>query len=42
MSNAHVVAGAETVTVEVGGQSYDASVVSYDPNEDISILAVPE
>lgn len=42
MSNAHVVAGAETVTVEVGGQSYDASVVSYDPNEDISILAVPD
>lgn len=42
MSNAHVVAGAETVTVEVGGQSYDASVVSYDPNQDISILAVPE
>lgn len=42
MSNAHVVAGAETVTVEVGGQSYDASVVAYDPNMDISILAVPE
>jgi S1-C subfamily serine protease len=42
MSNAHVVAGAETVTVEVGGQSYDASVVAYDPNQDISILAVPE
>lgn len=42
MSNAHVVAGAETVTVEVGGQSYDASVVSYDPNQDISILAVPD
>lgn len=42
MSNAHVVAGAETVTVEVDGQSYDASVVSYDPDEDISILAVPD
>lgn len=42
MSNAHVVAGAETVTVEVGGQSYDASVVAYDPNQDISILAAPE
>ena len=42
MSNAHVVAGAETVTVEVGGQSYDASVISYDPNQDISILAVPD
>lgn len=41
MSNAHVVAGAETVTVEVDGKTYDATVVSYDPNEDISILAVP-
>ncbi|OPE53081.1 SAM-dependent methyltransferase, partial [Mycolicibacterium diernhoferi] len=41
MSNAHVVAGAETVTVEVNGESYEASVVSYDPNQDISILAVP-
>jgi S1-C subfamily serine protease len=41
MSNAHVVAGAETVTVESDGQTYDASVVSYDPFEDISILDVP-
>jgi S1-C subfamily serine protease len=41
MSNAHVVAGAETVTVEAEGQSYDATVVSYDPNADISILDVP-
>ncbi len=42
MSNAHVVAGAETVTVEVNGESYEASVVSYDPNQDISILAVQD
>jgi S1-C subfamily serine protease len=42
MSNAHVVAGAETVTVEVGGNSYEATVVSYDPHQDISILAVPD
>jgi S1-C subfamily serine protease len=41
MSNAHVVAGADTVSVEVGGTSYDAKVVSYDPNADISILDVP-
>lgn len=41
MSNAHVVAGSDTVTVEVGGQTYDASVVSYDPEADISILDVP-
>jgi S1-C subfamily serine protease len=41
MSNAHVVAGSDTVTVESSGQKYDATVVSYDPNEDISILDVP-
>jgi S1-C subfamily serine protease len=41
MSNAHVVAGSDSVTVETNGQSYDATVVSYDPQEDISILAVP-
>src|SRR4029079_18217943 len=42
MSNAHVVAGAETVTVEADGRTYDAYVVSYDPQADISILDVPE
>ncbi|WP_019972763.1 acid resistance serine protease MarP [Mycobacterium sp. 141] len=41
MSNAHVVAGADSVTVEADGKSYDASVVSYDPDADISILDVP-
>src|SRR4051795_12474893 len=41
MSNAHVVAGSDTVTVEVDGQTYDAGVVSYDPEADISILDVP-
>ena len=41
MSNAHVVAGTESVTVEAEGKKYDATVVSYDPNADISILDVP-
>ena len=41
MSNAHVVAGSESVTVEAEGQTYDATVVSYDPDADISILDVP-
>ena len=42
MSNAHVVAGSESVTVEADdGKEYDATVVSYDPNADISILDVP-
>lgn len=42
MSNAHVVAGSETVSVESEGKSYDATVVSYDPRADISILDVPD
>jgi len=41
MSNAHVVAGSDSVTIEADGKTYDATVVSYDPNEDISILDVP-
>ncbi len=41
MSNAHVVAGSDTVTVEAEGEKYDATVVSYDPDADISILDVP-
>jgi S1-C subfamily serine protease len=40
MSNAHVVAGSESVTVQVDGQTYDAGVVSYDSEADISILDV--
>jgi S1-C subfamily serine protease len=39
MTNAHVVAGADTVTVAVNGNPYDATVVSYDPSVDIAILA---
>ena len=42
MSNAHVVAGSDSVTVEVDGETYGAGVVSYDPNADISILDVPD
>jgi S1-C subfamily serine protease len=42
MSNAHVVAGSDSVTAEVDGQTYEASVVSYDPHADISILDVPD
>ena len=41
MSNAHVVAGSDSVTVEAEGAEYEATVVSYDPNADISILDVP-
>lgn len=41
MSNAHVVAGADTFSVSVDGHDHDATVVAFDPNADISILDVP-
>lgn len=41
MSNAHVVAGADTFSVSVDGHDHEASVVAFDPNADISILDVP-
>ena len=42
MTNAHVVAGADNVTVEADGRPYDAIVISFDPKADIAILAVAD
>jgi hypothetical protein len=41
MTNAHVVAGTGSVSVEQGGQRYDAVVVVYDPARDLAVLRVP-
>lgn len=41
MTNAHVVAGAETFSVDVESNTYEAQVISYDPQVDIAILDVP-
>jgi S1-C subfamily serine protease len=41
MTNAHVVAGSNSVSVEASGNPYDATVVSYDSTVDIAILSVP-
>jgi S1-C subfamily serine protease len=41
MTPAQIVAGGETFTVEVGGQTLDAHVVSYDHRRDLAILDVP-
>lgn len=41
MTNAHVVAGSDSVTVDMGANSYEATVISFNPKEDIAILAVP-
>mgnify|MGYP005810093873 CR=1 FL=1 len=41
MTNAHVVAGSNSVQIYASGSPLDATVVSYDPSVDIAILAVP-
>lgn len=41
MTNAHVVAGAETFKVTADGEEHDASVVLFEPTLDISVLDVP-
>jgi S1-C subfamily serine protease len=40
MTNAHVVAGVEEPTVSVGGEQLSATVVVYDPQLDVAVLAV--
>jgi S1-C subfamily serine protease len=42
MTNAHVVAGADIVTVSVDGHEQEATVVMFDSSDDISILEVPD
>lgn len=42
MTNAHVVAGSNSVQIYANGKPFDATVVSYDPSVDIAILAVPD
>ncbi|WP_016700094.1 MarP family serine protease [Actinoalloteichus spitiensis] len=42
MTNAHVVAGADQVTVEVERASLRATVVLYDPSRDVALLDVPD
>ncbi len=41
LTNAHVVAGVQSPTVQVDGVVRDANVVLYDPNRDVAVLAVP-
>lgn len=40
-TNAHVVAGARTVRVNLAGEAYDATVVLFDPELDIAVLRSP-
>jgi len=44
VTNAHVVAGEQDTTVEVGGQSpsLPAQPIAFDPTDDIAVLHVPE
>lgn len=41
MTNAHVVAGTESVTVQQGSAALPATVVLYDPDRDLAVLDVP-
>jgi Trypsin-like peptidase domain/Colicin V production protein len=40
MTNAHVVAGVDEPKIEIGGETLKATVVYYDPDVDIAVLAV--
>lgn len=41
MTNAHVVAGTQSVAVELDGERYDSTVVVYDPARDLAVLHAP-
>ncbi|MBB4959468.1 MarP family serine protease [Micromonospora polyrhachis] len=41
MTNAHVVAGTRTVSVELDGQRHSGRVVVYDPDRDLAVIYVP-
>lgn len=41
MTNAHVVAGTRSVSVELDGDRHNARVVVYDPDRDLAVLYVP-
>jgi S1-C subfamily serine protease len=41
VTNAHVVAGSTSTTVTVGGASFDATVVDFEPDADLALLHVP-
>ncbi len=42
MTNAHVVAGTDRVSIEIGRGEFDADVVLYDPKADLAVLSVPD
>jgi S1-C subfamily serine protease len=42
VTNAHVVAGGDTMSVAFGGRVYAAELTLYDPRQDIALLRVPD
>ena len=40
MTNAHVVAGVDQPTIEIGGNAVEGTVVYYDPDVDVAVIAV--
>ncbi len=41
VTNAHVVAGGDTMSVALGGRSYTARLTLFDPRQDVALLDVP-
>src|SRR5690606_15471207 len=41
VTNAHVVAGGDTIRVNLGGTAYDSVTVLFDPDLDVALLHVP-
>jgi S1-C subfamily serine protease len=41
VTNAHVVAGVDSVSIDAGGRTFSASIVLYDPKQDVAVLRVP-
>lgn len=41
VTNAHVVAGSASTTITLGGATFDAAVVAYDPDADLAVLHAP-
>ena len=42
VTNAHVVAGGSSVRVNIGGQTFDTTVVLFDPSLDVAVLWAPD
>jgi S1-C subfamily serine protease len=42
VTNAHVVAGVDRVSIDLGGHAFPATLVLFDPRQDVAVLRVPD